>query len=578
MNAGRPTTTKVHWWWIGGALALTSLVVTWAAVSGAVPIPPSEVLKTVWSKVPFVGGDSSVDARTEAIVWQIRMPRIVLGLLVGSMLSVAGAAYQGVFRNPLADPYLLGAGAGAGLGATIAIVYLPDIGWWVFDPLPLAAFVGAVAGVGLAYMLGYTVRSGRTSVTLILAGVAVAAFLTAVQTFIQQRESETLREVYGWILGSLNTAGWSEVRLVGPYVVVCAGAIFIYRRLLNVLAVGDTEAASLGVNPQRSSPHHLFVPGDRSSLIHPRRGVPCLCRCDCTHGASPGGDSDWGGDRPHRCPVLCGRSEEKQGDRDMTSINVADVRVALGGVRILDDVSFDIEPGTWLGIVGPNGAGKSTLLHAIAADLSYDGSIAVDGVERSSIDARAKAATIAYVPQRPVYPPGMAVFDYVLLGRTPYMGPLGSERAQDIAAVWDALGSLGIDHFAGRDVGSLSGGETQRVSLARVVAQGTSVLVLDEATASLDVAAQHEVLELIDGMRRERSLTVVSAIHDLTAAAQFCDTIAVLNGGKIVAMGSVDAVVTESVLRAVFEPTLRVLEIDGMPVVVSLRSERKQHG
>jgi iron complex transport system ATP-binding protein len=262
----------------------------------------------------------------------------------------------------------------------------------------------------------------------------------------------------------------------------------------------------------------------------------------------------------------------------MTSINVADVRVALGGVRILDDVSFEIEPGTWLGIVGPNGAGKSTLLHAIAADLSYDGSIAVDGVERSSIDARAKAATIAYVPQRPVYPPGMAVFDYVLLGRTPYMGPLGSERAQDIAAVWDALGSLGIDHFAGRDVGSLSGGETQRVSLARVVAQGTSVLVLDEATASLDVAAQHEVLELIDGMRRERSLTVVSAIHDLTAAAQFCDTIAVLDGGKIVAMGSVDAVVTESVLRAVFEPTLRVLEIDGMPVVVSLRSERKQHG
>lgn len=251
MNAGRPTTTKVHWWWIGGALALTAVVGMWAAVSGAVSIPPADVVGTVWSKIPFVGGDSPVDRRTEAIVWQIRMPRIVLGLLVGSMLSVAGAAYQGVFRNPLADPYLLGAGAGAGLGATIAIVYLPDIGWWVFDPLPLAAFVGAVAGVGLAYMLGYTVRSGRTSVTLILAGVAVAAFLTALQTFIQQRESETLREVYGWILGSLNTAGWSEVKLVGPYVVVCAGAIFIYRRMLNVLAVGDTEAATLGVHPQR---------------------------------------------------------------------------------------------------------------------------------------------------------------------------------------------------------------------------------------------------------------------------------------------------------------------------------------
>lgn len=241
----------------------------------------------------------------------------------------------------------------------------------------------------------------------------------------------------------------------------------------------------------------------------------------------------------------------------MTAIRVDKVGVTIDGMHILDDASFGVEPGTWLGIVGPNGAGKSTLLRAIAADLAYDGSISIDGVERSSIDMRTKASTIAYVPQRPVYPHGMAVFDYVLLGRTPYMGPLGSERAEDITAVWDALASLGIDHFAGRDVASLSGGETQRVSLARVVAQGTSVLVLDEATASLDVAAQHEVLELIDEMRRERSLTVVSAIHDLTAAAQFCDTIAVLDRGRIVAMGSVETVVTEAVLRAVFEPRPR---------------------
>ncbi len=119
------------------------------------------------------------------------------------------------------------------------------------DPLPLAAFLGAVIGVWLAYLFGYTVRSGRTSVTLILAGVAVAAFLTALQTFIQQRESETLQEVYGWILGSLNTAGWGEVRLVAPYVVVALGVVFGGRRLLDVLSVGDTDASSLGVRPGR---------------------------------------------------------------------------------------------------------------------------------------------------------------------------------------------------------------------------------------------------------------------------------------------------------------------------------------
>lgn len=192
-----------------------------------------------------------MSARDEAIIWQIRMPRVILGVVVGSMLSAAGAAYQGVFRNPLADPYLLGAGAGAGLGATLAIAYGPDTATWLVDPLPLAAFVGAVLGVAFAYVLGYSVRSGRTSVTLILAGVAVAAFLTALQTFIQQKESETLQEVYGWILGSLNTAGWDEVRLVAPYVVVGLAVVFGGRRLLDVLAVGDTEASTLGVRPGR---------------------------------------------------------------------------------------------------------------------------------------------------------------------------------------------------------------------------------------------------------------------------------------------------------------------------------------
>lgn len=218
---------------------------------GPASISPWEIISSVSSKIPFLGVDSSLDKRADDIVWQIRMPRVVLGVLVGSMLSVAGSAYQGVFRNPLADPYLLGAGAGAGLGATVAIVYGPSTSGWFIDPLPLAAFIGAVLGVALAYLMGYTVRSGRTAVTLILAGVAVAAFLTAIQTFLQQKESDTLREVYGWILGSLTTAGWSEVRLVLPYVVVCSGVLVAFRRLLDVMSVGDSEASTLGLHPAR---------------------------------------------------------------------------------------------------------------------------------------------------------------------------------------------------------------------------------------------------------------------------------------------------------------------------------------
>jgi iron complex transport system ATP-binding protein len=257
----------------------------------------------------------------------------------------------------------------------------------------------------------------------------------------------------------------------------------------------------------------------------------------------------------------------------VSTIAVSQVSVDIAGKPIISEVSMDIEAGSWVGIVGPNGAGKTTLLRAVAGDLGYQGSIKIDGVERHAMDTKTRALALAYVPQRPAYPEGMAVFDYVLLGRTPHMGPLAAERSEDIAAVWDALRALSIAEFAERDVSSLSGGETQRVSLARVLSQGTAVLVLDEATASLDLAAQHEVLELIDEIRLERSITVLSAIHDLTAAAQFCKTVLLLDNGKVVAQGLASSVFTEEILREVFEPTIRVVEIDGNQVVVSLRSE-----
>jgi iron complex transport system permease protein len=232
-----------------GAAALAGAAVA-AVLVGPVRLGPGAVLAELAGRLPLVDTSSGLTAQEQAILWQLRLPRVVLGGLVGAMLALAGAAYQGVFRNPLADPYLLGAAAGAGLGATLAIAYGPDTGSWPVDLLPLAAFAGAVAGVVAAYALG---RSGgaRTASSLILSGVAVAAFLTAIQTYVQQRESETLREVYGWILGRLTTAGWREVVLVVPYALASAATILLHRRLLDVLAVGDDEASSLGVPAAR---------------------------------------------------------------------------------------------------------------------------------------------------------------------------------------------------------------------------------------------------------------------------------------------------------------------------------------
>jgi iron complex transport system permease protein len=167
------------------------------------------------------------------------------------MLATAGASYQGVFRNPLADPYLLGIAAGAGLGATLAIVYGRET-VHAYDLIPLAAFAGGAVGVVAAYALGRSASGGRNTASLILAGVTVTSFLTAIQTFVQQQHSQSLQEVYSWILGHLDTAGWHDVALVAPYIAVSAIVILLHRRVLDVLSVGDEEAASLGVNVGRT--------------------------------------------------------------------------------------------------------------------------------------------------------------------------------------------------------------------------------------------------------------------------------------------------------------------------------------
>lgn len=227
-----------------GAVAAAGLI---GVLVGPVALGPGEVLGGLADRLPFVSLDSGLSSRDAAILYELRLPRVVLAGLVGATLAVAGAAYQGVFRNPLADPYLLGAAAGAGLGATLVIAYGPGRGAWPVEPLPLAAFLGALSGVGLAYALGRSGNRTRSTATLILAGVAVASFFTAIQTYVQQREDDTLREVYSWILGGLGTVGWRDVTLVLPYMAVGMVAIVLHRRLLDVLSVGDDEADSLGI-------------------------------------------------------------------------------------------------------------------------------------------------------------------------------------------------------------------------------------------------------------------------------------------------------------------------------------------
>ena len=237
--------------WVAVAAAFLAVSLVLGVIAGPVDIGVGEVLRSVAAHLHVPGASSSLSPTDNAILWELRIPRVILGALVGGMLALSGAAYQGAFRNPLADPYLLGVAAGAGLGATLAIAYLPE-GLRGQQVLPLAAFLGGIAAVVLAYAVGRSAGRDRDAATLILSGVTVAAFFTAVQTFVQQQNSDTLQQVYAWILGGLPTTGWTDVWLILPYVAISSTVILLHRRVLDVMSVGDEEAASLGVNVRRT--------------------------------------------------------------------------------------------------------------------------------------------------------------------------------------------------------------------------------------------------------------------------------------------------------------------------------------
>ena len=239
-------------WWIpaAGALALVSVLL--GAMVG--PAGPTwwRVPMALLDHLPLVSIDSGVTPREWTIIWDIRMPRVVLAALVGSMLSLSGASYQGVFRNPLVDPYLLGVAAGAGLGATLVFTLnRTGSSTWIIDPLPLSAFAGGLLAVLVTYVVGTAFGGQKSASTLVLAGVAVTALATAVQTFVLQRHTDVVRQVYSWILGRLISATWGDVRLVLPYVVVSSAVLFLHRRLLDIMRVGDDEATALGASVNR---------------------------------------------------------------------------------------------------------------------------------------------------------------------------------------------------------------------------------------------------------------------------------------------------------------------------------------
>jgi cobalamin transport system ATP-binding protein len=259
----------------------------------------------------------------------------------------------------------------------------------------------------------------------------------------------------------------------------------------------------------------------------------------------------------------------------VTALAVQELTVSLDRTPVLRGVTCAAATGGWLALIGPNGAGKSTLIRAAAGLVGYRGAITLDGTDVRSLRLRDRARLVAYVPQEPVLPPDMTVEQYVLLGRTPHLGYLAGPGRRDRQRAAAALERLDVAGFAGRRLARMSGGERQRVVLARALATEPALLLLDEPTSMLDVGHQQQVLELVDLLRKESGLTVLSTLHDLTAAGQYADELVLLHEGRVVAAGAASAVLTASLIETVYAARVTVTTgSDGRPSVTPARPGR----
>jgi iron complex transport system ATP-binding protein len=255
----------------------------------------------------------------------------------------------------------------------------------------------------------------------------------------------------------------------------------------------------------------------------------------------------------------------------MTTLSANLLNVTLGNKKVVSDFSVSVSVGDWVCVIGPNGAGKSSMLRALAGIVDSSGELFVDDKNLRSLNQRARACWIAYVAQEPVMPQGMSVFNYVMLGRTAHLNMLASETPRDVEVTNYVIDEIGLHDFVERDVATLSGGERQRVAIARALAQASPIVLLDEPTTALDVGYQQEVLELIDRLRKEKKIAVISTMHDLTVSGLYPDRLILLANGKIVAQGDARTVLTAERILEHYGARVNVIESETGPVVIPER-------
>jgi iron complex transport system ATP-binding protein len=257
-------------------------------------------------------------------------------------------------------------------------------------------------------------------------------------------------------------------------------------------------------------------------------------------------------------------------------LKIQNLSVSYGSRRILHDLSFEVQSGEVLALIGPNGAGKSTLIRAVSGVIPYTGHVRTNGDDFASLSTIQRAKYIATVPQAVALPPAYTVWETVLFGRTPHLGFLGQPSQKDEEIARQALTRVSALPFADRRVGELSGGEQQRVLLARALCQSTPILLLDEPTAHLDLQYQVGLLELVHALAHRDHLAVLIALHDLNLAAHYADRIALMVAGNIKAMGNAKEVLQRELIEEAYCLPVQVVPHPFLDIPLILPDKNNQ--
>ncbi len=601
---------------LGAALLVCALT---ALAIGSEYIATGQIFTALLAKI--TGAASGLTREQEVIVFSLRLPRIALAAAVGAALAMAGASFQALLRNPLADPYVLGVSGGAALGSILAILLAANLAF----AQPLFGFAGAIAATLIVYLLG---RRDDDPARLALAGVVLSTFLSSVIVLLTSLASNVkLRQITLWLLGDLSSGSREGLIFVAISSLIGVGVLTTQSRALNLMMIGERDAFALGVETSRVRwavhltaslvtgaavaaggaigyvglvvPHLVRLAiGADNRLVIPASALAgsllvMLADTAARTVLSPrelptGAITALVGApvfiylllRPRFSAAIVSERalpNEPVTDDSLTagretesSLSLRDVHFSYRHRTVLNGVTMEIRSGEIVALLGPNGVGKSTLLGvAHGALAASSGEVLLDDQPVRDFSRRELAHRIAVVAQSSEVRFPLTALEYVLTGRFAHSSAIGFDSPRDVEVAMKALSDTDAAQFASRSFNELSSGERQRVVLARALAQEASLLLLDEPTANADIAHQVSLLTLVRDLTRRRGLGAMVVTHEINLAAEFADRVALLKDGKLLACGSPSEVMTENLLGELFGTSLLVNQHphSGRPLV-----------